>query len=199
MILSISDFLARWDTLYTRHFNSTAAYETNNIIRLYVQIYFNTIDMPPLCGLLLHVKRRIPLSQHICTSQCKFLQWQWQWQWSCSKEKLGQTIIPFHKSQCALRCLDPMSQIQNTSSQRSLATWLTVAANEQNDDLPASVSLVSVQPVIGWLKDEVARYWSQIVHRPRPYGNVPLPCIVRNGVWYCVKYSSLKSFYVLQS
>ena len=109
------------------------------------------------------------------------------------------SIVPFHKSQCALRCRDPMSKIQNTSSQRSLATWLTIAANEQNDDWPASVSLVSVQPVIGWLKDEVARHWSHIVHRPRPHGNLPLPCIVRNGVWYCVKYSSLKSFYVLQS
>ena len=108
-------------------------------------------------------------------------------------------IVPFHKSQCALRCRDPMSKIPNTSSQRSLATWLTIAANEQNDDWPASVSLVSVQPVIGWLKDEVARHWSHIVHRPRPHGNSPLPCIVRNGVWYCVKYSSLKSFYVLQS
>ena len=108
-------------------------------------------------------------------------------------------IVPFHKSQCALRCRDPMSKIQNTSSQRSLAMWLTVAANEQNDDWPASVSLVSVQPVIGWLKDEVARHWSHIVHRPHPHGNLPLPCIVRNGVWYCVKYSSLKSFYILQS
>ena len=78
------------------------------------------------------------------------------------------TIVSFHKSQCALRCRDPMSKIQNTSSQRSLATWLIVAANEQNDDWPASVSLVSVQPVIGWLKDEVARHWSHIVHRPRP-------------------------------
>ena len=108
-------------------------------------------------------------------------------------------IVPFHKSQCALRCQDPMSKIQNTSSQRSLAMWLTVAANKQNDDWPASVSLVSVQPVIGWLKDEVARHWSHIVHRPHPHGNLPLPCIVRNGVWYCVKYSSLKSFYVVQS
>ena len=108
-------------------------------------------------------------------------------------------IVPFHKSQCAMRCWDPMSKIQNTSSQRSLATWLTVAANEQNDDWPASVSIVSVQPVIGWLRDEVARHWSHIVHRPRPHGNLPLPCIVRNGLWYCVKYSSLKSFYVLQS
>ena len=112
---------------------------------------------------------------------------------------LNSSIVPFHKSQCALRCRDPMSKIQNTSSQRSLATWLTVAANEQNDDRPASVSIVSVQPVIGWLKDEVARHWSHIVHRPRPNGNLPLPCIVRNGVWYFVKYSSLKSFYVLQS
>ena len=109
------------------------------------------------------------------------------------------SIVLFHKSQCALRCRDPMSKIQNTSSQRSPATWLTVAANEQNDDWPASVSLVGVQPVIGWLKDEVARHWSHIVHRPCPHGNLPLPCIVRNGVWYCVKYSSLKSFYVLQS
>ena len=33
----------------------------------------------------------------------------------------------FHKSQCALRYRDPMSKIQNTSSQRSLVTWLTVA------------------------------------------------------------------------
>ena len=108
-------------------------------------------------------------------------------------------IVPFHKSQCALRDRDPMSKIQNTSSQRSLATWLTVAASEQNDDWPASVSLVSVQPVIGWLKDEVARHWSHVAHRPRLHGNLPLPCIVRNGVWYCVKYSSLKPFYVLQS
>ena len=108
-------------------------------------------------------------------------------------------IVPFHKSQCALRCRDPMSKNQNTSSQLSLATWLDVAANEQNDDWPESGSLVSVQTVIGWLKDEVARHWSHIVHRPRPHGNLPLPCIVRNGVWYCVKYSSLKSFYVLQS
>ena len=88
-------------------------------------------------------------------------------------------IVPFHKSQCALRYRDPMSKTQNTSSQRSLATWLTVAANEQNDDWPASVSLVSDQPVIGWLKDEVARHWSHIVHRPRPNGNLPLPCIVK--------------------
>ena len=108
-------------------------------------------------------------------------------------------IVLFHKSQCALRFLGLMSKIQNTSSQRSLATWLTVAANEQNDDWSASVSLVNVQPVIGWLKEEVARHWPHIVHRPRPHGNLPLPCIVRNGVWYCVKYSSLKSFYVLQS
>ena len=107
-------------------------------------------------------------------------------------------IVPFHKSQCALRCRDPMSKIQNTSSQRFLATWLTVAASEQNDDWPASVSLVSVQPVIGWLKDEVARHWSHIVHRPRPHGNLPLPCRVRNGVWYCVKYSSSKSFYEMK-
>ena len=84
-----------------------------------------------------------------------------------------------------------MSKIQNTSSQCSLATWLTVTANEQNDDWPAPVSLVSVQPVIGWLKDGVARHWSHIVHRPRPHGNLPLPCIVRDSVCYCVKYSSL--------
>ena len=55
------------------------------------------------------------------------------------------------------------SKIQNTSSQRSLVTWQTVAVNEQNDDWPASVSLVSVQSVIGWLKDEVARHWSHVV------------------------------------
>ena len=108
-------------------------------------------------------------------------------------------IALFHKSQCALRYLDPMSKTQNASSPRSLATWLTVAVNEQNDDWPAPISLVSVQPVIGWLKDEIARHWSHIVHRPRPHCNLPLPCIVRNGVWYCVNYSSLKSFYVLQS
>ena len=89
--------------------------------------------------------------------------------------------------------------VQNTSSQCSLAMWLTVTANEQNDDWPAPVSLVSVQPVIGWLKDGVAQHWSHIVHRPRPHGNLPLSCIVRNGVWYCVKYSSLKPIYVLQS
>ena len=109
------------------------------------------------------------------------------------------TIVPFHKSQCALRYLDPISKIQNTRSQCSLATWLTVTANEPNDDWPAPVSLVNVQPVIGWLKDGVARHWSHIVHRPRPHGNLPLSCIVRNGVWHCVKYSSLKSIYVLQS
>ena len=114
-------------------------------------------------------------------------------------ESIPFVIVPFHKSQCVLRYRDLMSKIQNASSQRSLATWLTVAANEQNDDWPASVSLVSVQPVIGWLKDEVARHRSHIVHRPHPHGNLPLPCIVRNGVWYCVKYSSLKSLYVLQS
>ena len=108
-------------------------------------------------------------------------------------------IILFHKSQCALRYLDPMSKIQNASSQRSLATWLTVVVNEQDDDWPAPVSLVSVQPVIGWFKDEIARHWSHIVHRPRPHCNLPLPCIVRNCVWYCIKYSSLKSSYVLQS
>ena len=108
-------------------------------------------------------------------------------------------IVPFQKSQCELRYLDPMSKIQNTSSQYSLATWLTVTAREQNDDWSALVSLVSVQPVIGWLKDGVARHWSHLVHRPRPHGNLPLPCIVRNGVLYCVKYSSLKSIYVLQS
>ena len=62
-------------------------------------------------------------------------------------------IVPFHKSQCALRYLDPMSKIQNTSSQRSLVTWLTVTANEQNDDWTAPVCVVSVQPVIGWRKD----------------------------------------------
>ena len=107
--------------------------------------------------------------------------------------KHGRTVL---KSQCALRYRDPISKIQNTPSQRSLATWLT---NEQNDDWPAPVSLVSVQTVIGWLKDEVARHWSHIVHMPRPHGNLPLPCIVRNCVWYCVKYSSLKAFYVLQS
>ena len=84
-------------------------------------------------------------------------------------------IVLFHKSQCALRYLDLMSKIQNTSSQCSLATWLTVTANEQNGDWPAPVSRVSVQPVIGWLKYEVARQWSHIVHRPRPHGNVPLP------------------------
>ena len=111
----------------------------------------------------------------------------------------GIPIVPFHKSQCALRCRAPMSKIQNTSSQRFLTTWLTVAANEQNDDCPVYVSLASVQPVIGWLKDEVARHWSHIVHRPRPHGNLPLPCIVRNGVWCFVKYSSLKPFYVLKS
>ena len=89
--------------------------------------------------------------------------------------KTSIAIVPFHKSQCALRYLDPMSKIQNTSSQRSLATWLTVTANEQNDDWPAPVSVVSVQPVIGWLKDGAARHWSHIVHRPRPHGNLPLP------------------------
>ena len=92
-----------------------------------------------------------------------------------------------------------MSKIQNTSSQRSLATWLTVMANEQNDDWPAAVSLVSVQPVIGWLKDGVALHCSHIIHRPCPHGHLPLPCIVRNDVWYYVKYSSTKSLYVLQS
>ena len=46
-------------------------------------------------------------------------------------------IVLLHKSQCALRYLDPMSKIQNTFSQRSLATWLTVTANEQNYDWPA--------------------------------------------------------------
>ena len=84
-------------------------------------------------------------------------------------------IVLFHKSQCALRYVDLMSKIQNTSSQCSLATWLTVTANEQNGDWPAPVSPVSVQPVIGWLKYEVARQWSHIVHRPRPHGNVTLP------------------------
>ena len=108
-------------------------------------------------------------------------------------------IVPFHKSQWTLWHLDPMSKIQNTTSQRSLATWLTLTANEQNDDWPTPVSHVSIQPVMGWLKDEVARHWSHIVHRPRHHGNLPLPCTVRNGVWHCVKYSSLKSFYVLQS
>ena len=103
---------------------------------------------------------------------------------------LVRPIVPFHKSQCALRYLNPMSKIQNTSSQRFLATWLTVTANEQNDDWLAPVSVVSVQPVIGWLKDGAASHWSHIVHRPRPHGNLPLPCFVRNGVWYCVKYSS---------
>ena len=107
-------------------------------------------------------------------------------------------IVLFHKSQCAMRYRDPISKIQNTCSQRSLATWLTVAVNEQNDDWPASDSLVSVQQVIGWRKDEVARHWSHLLHRPCPHDNLPLPCIVRNGVWYCVKYSSLKSFYVKQ-
>ena len=83
-------------------------------------------------------------------------------------------IVLFHKSQCALRYLHLMSKIQNTCSQRSLATWLTVAVNEQNGDWPAPVSRVSVQPVIGWLKYEVARQWPHIVHRPRPHGNVTL-------------------------
>ena len=79
------------------------------------------------------------------------------------------SIVLFHKSQCALRYLDLMSKIQNTSSHRSLGTCLTVTANEQNGDWPAPVSRVSVQPVIGWLKYEVARQWSHIVHRPRPH------------------------------
>ena len=86
----------------------------------------------------------------------------------CILEMQWSLIVLFHKSQCALRYLDLMSKIQNTSSQCSLATWLTVMANEQNDDWPAPVSLVIVQPVIGWLKDGVARHWSHIVHRPRP-------------------------------
>ena len=70
-----------------------------------------------------------------------------------------------------------MSKIQNTSSQRSLATWLNIMANEQNDDWPAPVSHVSVQPVIGWLKDEVARS-ALVTHSTQPpRGNLPLPCI----------------------
>ena len=85
------------------------------------------------------------------------------------------TIVLFHKSQCALRYLDLMSEIQNISSHRSLGTCLTVTANEQNGDWPAPVSRVSVQPVIGWVKYEVARQWSHIVHRPRPHDNVTLP------------------------
>ena len=84
-------------------------------------------------------------------------------------------IVLFHKSQCALRYLDLMSKIQNISSHLSLGTCLTVTANEQNGDWPAPVSRVSVQPVIGWLKYEVARQWSHIVHRPGPHGNVTLP------------------------
>ena len=84
-------------------------------------------------------------------------------------------IVLFHKSQCALRYLDLMSKIQNISSHRSLGTCLTVTANERNGDWPAPVSRVSMQPVIGWLKYEVARQWSHIVHRPRPHGNVTLP------------------------
>ena len=84
-------------------------------------------------------------------------------------------IVLFHKSQCALRYLDLMSKIQNIHSHRSLGTCLTVMANEQNGDWPAPVSRVSVQPVIAWLKYEVARQWSHIVHRPRPHGNVTLP------------------------
>ena len=108
---------------------------------------------------------------------------------------VGLNSSVFHKSQCALRYLDPMSKIENPSSQRSLATWLTYGQWAEW----WLVSHVSVQPVIGWLKDEVARHWSHIVHRPCLHGNLPLPCIVRNGVWYCVKYSSLKSFCVLQS
>ena len=67
-------------------------------------------------------------------------------------------IAPFPKSQCALRYLDPMRKIQNTPSQRFLVTWLTVTANDQNDGWPAPVSYVSIQPVIGWLKAEVARH-----------------------------------------
>ena len=93
--------------------------------------------------------------------------------WNVNLKKL--TIVLFHKSQCALRYLDLMSKIQNISSHRSLGTCLTVTANEQNGDWPAPVSRVSVQPVIGWLKYEVARQWSHIVHRPRPHGNVTLP------------------------
>ena len=108
--------------------------------------------------------------------------------------KSDASIVLFHKSQCALRYLDLMSKIQNISSpsaqysaledcrlfektrqDRSLGTCLTVTANEQNGDWPAPVSRVSVQPVIGWLKYEVARQWSHIVHRPRPHGNVTLP------------------------
>ena len=58
-------------------------------------------------------------------------------------------IVLFHKSQCALRYIDLMSKIQNISSHRFLGTCLTVTANEQNDDWPAPVSRVSVQPVIG--------------------------------------------------
>ena len=103
------------------------------------------------------------------------------WNWSC-QGKYSWTLAPslqlivlFHKSQCALRYLDLMSKIQNISGHRSLGTCLTVAANEQNGDWPAPVSRVSVQPVIGWLKYEVARQWSHRVHRPRPHGNVTLP------------------------
>ena len=91
-----------------------------------------------------------------------------QWVYTRERKAFRAIFKPFHKSQCALRYLDLMSKIQNTSSQSSLATWLTVTANEQNDDWPAHVSLMSVQPVIGWPKDGVARHWSRIIHRPRP-------------------------------
>ena len=70
------------------------------------------------------------------------------------------TIVPFHKSQCALRYLDPMSKIQNTSSQRSLATWLTVTANEQNDDWPA----LSALWVFSQLSDDSKMEWLDIGH-----------------------------------
>ena len=107
-------------------------------------------------------------------------------------------IVPFHKSQWALWYLDPMSKNLKSRTPPANALWpRDWPSRPMSRMMP--VSLVSVQPVIGWLKGEVARHWSHIVHRPRPHGNLPLPCIVRNVVWYCVKYSSLKSFYVLQS
>ena len=111
-----------------------------------------------------------------------------------SFSKVGRSIIvPFHKSQYALRHLYPMGKIQNTfqptlsgqvtDSHGQWAEWWLASACQ-----PCECS-ASDRLTPGKTQNEVARHWSHTVHRPRPRGNLPLPCILRNGVWYCVKYS----------
>ena len=103
-------------------------------------------------------------------------------------------IVPFHKSQCALRYLDPMSKIQNTM-QPTLSGHVTDCNGQWSEWRFASAYQPCECLASYWMTQR--QHWSHIVHRPCPHGNLPLPCTVRNDVWYCVKYSSLKSFYML--